>query len=60
MHLELSVGLIESSEMLCMRVHASNVSIGLLSFFGSPTCSSAHLVGKSCVTGVSDTFAGLF
>ena len=60
MCLELSVGLIESSEMLCMCVYASNASVGLSSFFGSPTCGSAHLVGKSCLTGVSDTFAGLF
>ena len=60
MHSELSVGLIESSEMLCMRVHASNVSVGLSSFFGLPTRGSAHLVGKSRLTGVSDTFAGLF
>ena len=60
MHSELSVGLIESSEMLCMCVHMSNASIGLLSFFGSPVCGSAYLVGKSCITGVSDMFAGLF
>ena len=57
MRSELSVGLIESSEMLCVRVHAS---VGLSSFFGSPARGSAHLAGKSRVTGVSDAFAGLF
>ena len=60
MRSEVSVGLMESSEMLCVRVHASNASIGLSSFFGLPARGSAHLVGKSCLTGVSDTFAGLF
>ena len=60
MHSELSIGLIKSSEMLCVCVHMSNVFVGLLSFFGSPAHSSAHLVGKSRITGVSDTFAGLF
>ena len=60
MHSELSVGFIESSEMLCVRVHTSNASVGLSSFFGSPARGSAHLVGKSRVTGVSDTFAGFF
>ena len=57
MPLELSVGLVESSAMFCMRVHAS---VGLSSLFGSPTRGSAHLVGKSCITDVSDTFTGLF
>ena len=60
MRSELSVGLIKLSEVLCMRGHASNVSVGLSSFFGSPARGSAHLVGKSHVTGVSDTFAGFF
>ena len=60
MRSELSVGLIESSAMLCVRVHASDASVGLSSLFGSPTRGSAHLVSKSRITDVSDTFAGLF
>ena len=38
MHLELSVGLLKSSAMLSMCVHASDASVGLLSLFGLPTC----------------------
>ena len=60
MHLELSVGLLESSAMLCVHVHASDVSIGLSSLSGLPMRGSVYLVGKSCITDVSDMFAGLF
>ena len=60
MPLELSVGLVESSAMFCVHVHASDASVGLSSLFGSPTRGSAHLVGKSRITDVSDTFTGLF
>ena len=60
MRLELSVGLLESSAMLCVHVHASDASVGLSSLSGLPTRSSAYLVGKSCITDVSDAFAGLF
>ena len=60
MHLELSVGLLESSAMLCVHVHASDASVGLSSLSGLPTRGSAYLVGKSCITDISDRFAGLF
>ena len=60
MRLELSVGLLESSAMLCVHVHASDASVGLSSLSGLPTRGSAYLVGKSCITDVSDAFAGLF
>ena len=42
MHSKLCVGLLESSAVLCVHVHAPDVSIGLSSLFGSP-CAVLHI-----------------
>ena len=57
MHSKLSVGLLDISATLCMHVHASNMSVGLLSLFDTPMYGFAPLAGRSHVTDmVADVF----
>ena len=54
---KLSLGLLDISATHCMHVHASDVSVGLLSLFDTPMHGFAPLAGRSHVTNL---FADVF